>query len=196
MTLLCDASIVRRVQRGKLGIEPFDRALVQPASVDVLLDREFLRQRRTFRPIDPAQDQTDRWEPESVPDGQAFMLNPGEFALAATHEHITLPADLAARVEGKSSLGRHGLAVHVTAGFIDPGFTGQITLELVNHSTSRMLLWPGMKIGQLCLFRLNDPAAHPYGSRRTGSHYQGQRGPQASRSHERFTSWAHQPDAA
>jgi dCTP deaminase len=196
VTLLCDTSILHRVRRGRLGIEPFDPALVQPASVDVRLDHRFVRfDPAADTPIDPALDQVLRSYDEVVPDGEPFVLRRGEFALASTYEKITLPADLAARVEGKSSLGRLGLAVHVTAGFIDPGFTGRVTLELVNHAFAPMLLWPGMKIGQLCLVRLNDRAAHPYGSRTTGSHYQGQRGPVISRAHERFTSWSHEPAA-
>ena len=107
--------------------------------------------------------------------------------LSATHESVTLPDDIAARLEGKSSLGRLGLLTHSTAGFIDPGFSGHVTLELSNMATLPIKLYPGMKIGQLCFFWLGSPAEHPYGSTATGSHYQGQRGPTPSRSYLNFT---------
>jgi dCTP deaminase len=113
-------------------------------------------------------------------------LHPGEFVLGATFEAVTLPDDVAARLEGKSSLGRLGLLTHSTAGFIDPGFSGHVTLELSNVATLPITLWPGMKIGQLCFFRLSSPAEHPYGSDASGSRYQGQRGPTASRSFQNF----------
>jgi dCTP deaminase len=114
------------------------------------------------------------------------VLHPGEFVLASTYELVTLPDDVAARLEGKSSLGRLGLLTHSTAGFIDPGFSGHVTLELSNVATLPIMLWPGMKIGQLCFFRLSSPAEHPYGSDLMGSRYQGQRGPTASRSYRSF----------
>ena len=117
---------------------------------------------------------------------EPFILHPGEFALGSIYEVVTLPDDVAARVEGKSSLGRLGLLTHATAGFIDPGFSGHVTLELSNVATLPIKLWPGMKIGQLCFFRLSSPAEHPYGSALYGSHYQGQRGPTPSRSHVNF----------
>ena len=121
------------------------------------------------------------------PEGDdAFILHPGEFVLASTYEVITLPEDVASRLEGKSSLGRLGLLTHSTAGFIDPGFSGHVTLELSNVATLPIKLWPGMKIGQLCMFRLSSPAEFPYGSERYGSRYQGQRGPTASRSYVNF----------
>jgi dCTP deaminase len=123
----------------------------------------------------------------SVPPGRAFVLHPGEFVLATTVESIGLPDDLVARVEGKSSLGRLGLLIHATAGFVDPGWPqGQITLELSNVATLPIKLWPGMKIGQLCILRLTSPAEHPYGSSQVGSKYQGQRGPTPSRSYQNF----------
>ena len=118
---------------------------------------------------------------------QPFVLHPGEFVLGATHEVVTLPDDIAARLEGKSSLGRLCLLTHSTAGFIDPGFTGHVTLELSNTATMPILLHPGMKIGQLCFFQLSSPAEAPYGSGAHGSRYQGQRGPTASRSHLGFS---------
>ncbi len=125
----------------------------------------------------------DRCSPQKT---EPFILHPGEFALGSIFEVVTLPDDIAARVEGKSSLGRLGLLTHATAGFIDPGFSGHVTLELSNVATLPIKLWPGMKIGQLCFFRLSSPAEHPYGSAQHGSHYQGQRGPTPSRSHLNF----------
>ena len=136
--------------------------------------------------IDPAADQPDLTREVATSGDEPFVLHPGEFVLGATYEHITLPDEVAARLEGKSSLGRLGLLTHSTAGFIDPGFSGHVTLELSNVATLPIKLWPGMKIGQLCFFRLSSAAEHPYGSAATGSHYQGQRGPTASRSFERF----------
>ena len=121
-----------------------------------------------------------------VGDGEAFVLHPGEFVLGSTWEQVSLPATVAARLEGKSSLGRLGLLTHSTAGFIDPGFSGHVTLELSNMATLPVKLWPGMKIGQLCFFRLSSEAEHPYGSQKYGSRYQGQRGPTPSRSHLNF----------
>ena len=121
------------------------------------------------------------------PEGQEpFILHPGEFVLGSTYERVSLPDDVAARLEGKSSLGRLGLLTHSTAGFIDPGFSGHVTLELSNVATLPIKLWPGMKIGQLAFFRLSTPAEHPYGSEKYGSRYQGQRGPTPSRSHLNF----------
>ncbi len=129
--------------------------------------------------IDPAEDQPDLTRLVEPDGDDPFVLHPGEFALGSTYEAVTLPDDVAARLEGKSSLGRLGLLTHSTAGFIDPGFTGHVTLELSNVATLPIKLWPGMKIGQLCFFRLSSPAEHPYGSGAYGSRYQGQRGPTA-----------------
>jgi dCTP deaminase len=136
--------------------------------------------------IDPAIEQTELTRLVEPEGDEPFILHPGEFVLASTYEVISLPDDLASRLEGKSSLGRLGLVTHSTAGFIDPGFSGHVTLELSNLATLPIKLWPGMKIGQLCLFRLSSPAEHPYGSERYGSRYQGQRGPTASRSYLNF----------
>lgn len=161
--------------------------MVQPSSVDVRLDRYF----RTFENhryphIDPSEEQADLTRMIETKGDEPFILHPGEFALASTLEVVGLPTDIAARLEGKSSLGRLGLLTHSTAGFIDPGFSGHVTLELSNMATLPIKLWPGMKIGQLCFFQLSSPAEHPYGSERHGSRYQGQRGPTASRSHLNF----------
>ena len=161
--------------------------MVQPSSVDVRLDRFFrLFDNHKYQHIDPAIDQPDLTRLVEVDADEAFVLHPGEFVLGATFEVVTLPNDVAARLEGKSSLGRLGLLTHSTAGFIDPGFSGHVTLELSNVATLPITLWPGMKIGQLCFFRLSSPAEHPYGSEKYGSRYQGQRGPTASRSFQNF----------
>ena len=136
--------------------------------------------------IDPAADQPDLTRLVEAAPGEPFVLHPGEFVLGSTYEAVTLPDDIAARLEGKSSLGRLGLLTHSTAGFIDPGFSGHVTLELSNVATLPILLWPGMKIGQMCFFRLSSASEHPYGSSQYGSRYQGQRGPTASRSFQNF----------
>jgi dCTP deaminase len=161
--------------------------MVQPSSVDVRLDRYFrLFDNHKYQHIDPALDQPELTRLVEVESSEAFVLHPGEFVLGATFEMVSLPDDVAARLEGKSSLGRLGLLTHSTAGFIDPGFSGHVTLELSNVATLPITLWPGMKIGQLCFFRLSSPAEHPYGSEKYGSRYQGQRGPTASRSFQNF----------
>lgn len=162
--------------------------MLQPASIDVRLDRFFrLFDNHRYPVIDPAQDQPDLTRLVEVENGDPFVLHPGEFVLGSTFEQVTLPDDVAARLEGKSSLGRLGLLTHSTAGFVDPGFSGHVTLELSNMATLPITLWPGMKIGQLCFFRLSSPAEFPYGSEKYGSRYQGQRGPTASRSFHNFS---------
>ncbi len=181
--LLSDRDIKSEVAQGRVSLAPWDEAMVQPSSVDVRLDRYFrLFDNHKYHHIDPAVDQPELTRLVEVEPDEAFVLHPGEFVLAATYEVVTLPDDVAARLEGKSSLGRLGLLTHSTAGFIDPGFSGHVTLELSNVATLPITLWPGMKIGQMCFFRLSSPAEHPYGSERYGSRYQGQRGPTASRS--------------
>ena len=185
--LLSDRDIRAQVESGRVVLDPWDPAMVQPSSVDVRLDRYFrLFDNHKYAVIDPAADQSDLTRLVDVGPDQPFVLHPGEFVLGATHEVVTLPDDIAARLEGKSSLGRLGLLTHSTAGFIDPGFTGHVTLELANVATLPIKLWPGMKIGQLCFFQLSSAAEHPYGTSERGSHYQGQRGPTASRSFENF----------
>lgn len=185
--LLSDRDIAALITSGRAGIEPFDPAMVQPASIDVRLDRYFrLFDNHKYAVIDPAADQSDLTRLVDVGTTEPFVLHPGEFVLGATWERVRLPDDVAARLEGKSSLGRLGLLTHSTAGFIDPGFDGHVTLELSNTATMPILLYPGMKIGQLCFFQLSSPAERPYGSGAYGSRYQGQRGPTASRSHQRF----------
>lgn len=185
--LLSDKDIRAEIDAGRVRIDPYDEYMVQPSSIDVRLDRYFrVFENHRYPHIDPAVEQADLTRKVEPAGDEAFILHPGEFVLASTYEVISLPDDLASRLEGKSSLGRLGLVTHSTAGFIDPGFSGHVTLELSNVATLPIKLWPGMKIGQLCMFRLSSPAEHPYGSERYGSRYQGQRGPTASRSFLNF----------
>ncbi|MFV0254350.1 MAG: dCTP deaminase [Beutenbergiaceae bacterium] len=185
--LLSDRDLRADLTTGRIGLEPFDESMIQPSSVDVRLDRYFrLFDNHKYPVIDPSADQPDLTRLVEVKAEEPFVLHPGEFVLGSTYELVSLPDDTAARLEGKSSLGRLGLLTHSTAGFIDPGFCGHVTLELSNVATLPIMLWPGMKIGQLCYFRLTSPAQAPYGSGATGSRYQGQRGPTASRSHSNF----------
>jgi dCTP deaminase len=185
--LLSDRDIRAELAAGRVGLDPFDEAMVQPSSIDVRLDRFFrVFENHKYPVIDPSVDQPELTRLVEPQGDEPFVLHPGEFVLASTFEVVSLPDDVAGRLEGKSSLGRLGLLTHSTAGFIDPGFTGHVTLELSNVATLPIMLWPGMKIGQLCLFRLSSPAERPYGSGATGSRYQGQRGPTQSRSHLNF----------
>jgi len=185
--LLSDRDLRAELDAGRVGLDPYDPGMIQPSSVDVRLDRYFrVFENHRYPHIDPAEEQPDLTELVEVAGDEAFILHPGEFVLASTYEVVTLPDDIAGRLEGKSSLGRLGLLTHSTAGFIDPGFSGHVTLELSNVATLPIKLWPGMKIGQLCLFRLSSPAEHPYGSSVYGSRYQGQRGPTPSRSFANF----------
>src|SRR5215207_3584812 len=185
--LLSDHDLVSEIKSGDLALGPFEPAQMQPSSMDVRLDRIFrVFNNHLYTHIDPAEQQDDLTSEVEVVDGEAFVLHPGEFVLASTLEMITLGDQLAGRLEGKSSLGRLGLLTHSTAGFIDPGFSGHVTLELSNVATLPIKLWPGMKIGQLCFFRLTSPAEHPYGTGPYGSRYHGQRGPTPSRSHLNF----------
>ena len=185
--LLSDQDIRAELASGRVGLDPLDEAMVQPASVDVRLDRFFrLFDNHRYAHIDPRQEQDELTRLVEVDPDEAFILHPGEFVLGSTYEQVTLPDDLAARLEGKSSLGRLGLLTHSTAGFIDPGFSGHVTLELSNVATLPITLWPGMKIGQLCFFRLSSAAQSPYGTGANQNRYQGQRGPTASRAHRDF----------
>ena len=185
--LLSDRDIRAQVDDGRVVLDPYDAAMIQPSSIDVRLDKFFrLFDNHKYPFIDPASDQPDLTRLVEVDEDEPFILHPGEFVLGSTYEQVTLPDDIAARLEGKSSLGRLGLLTHSTAGFIDPGFTGHVTLELSNIATLPIKLWPGMKIGQLCLFRTSSPAEHPYGSPVYGSRYQDQRGPTPSRSYLNF----------
>ena len=185
--LLSDRDIRAAIAAGRVTLEPYDAEMVQPSSVDVRIDRYFrVFENHRYPHIDPAVDQSDLTRIVEAQGEEPFILHPGEFVLGSTYEVVTLPDDIAARVEGKSSLGRLGLLTHATAGFVDPGFSGHVTLELSNVATLPIKLWPGMKIGQLCFFRLSSPSEHPYGSEKYGSRYQGQRGPTPSRSFQNF----------
>jgi dCTP deaminase len=185
--LLSDRDLLTEIEDGGLALDPFDATLVQPSSIDVRLDRFFrVFNNSRYTHIDPQVQQDDLTSLVEVEGDDAFVLHPGEFVLGSTYELVSLSDRLAGRLEGKSSLGRLGLLTHSTAGFIDPGFSGHITLELSNVANLPITLWPGMKIGQLCLFRLTSPSLHPYGSAQYGSRYQGQRGPTPSRAHLNF----------
>jgi len=184
--VLADRTIARLLAAGRIEIDPYDPALLQPSSVDVRVDRYFRVFRNNLYPyIDVKQAQEDLTELVEVGD-EPFILHPGEFVLGSTLERVRLPDDLVARLEGKSSLGRLGLLIHSTAGFIDPGFDGHVTLELSNVATLPITIYAGMKIGQLSFVELSEPAASPYGAAALGSKYQGQRGPTASRYWQNF----------
>lgn len=185
--LLSDRDILAEIAAGRVTLDPYVPEMIQPSSIDVRLDKFFrVFDNHKYAAIDPAIEQPDLTRLVEVKNGEPFILHPGEFVLGSTYESVALPDDIAARLEGKSSLGRLGLLTHSTAGFIDPGFEGNVTLELSNTATLPIYLWPGMKIGQLCFFRLSSPAENPYGSAKYGSRYRGQRGPTASRSFQNF----------
>ncbi|MCP2255684.1 dCTP deaminase [Prauserella aidingensis] len=185
--LLSDRDLRKELDAGRLAVEPYGPQMLQPSSIDVRLDRFFrVFDNTKYTHIDPSLQQDELTSMVEKTDGEPFVLHPGEFVLGSTFEIFSLPDDLAGRLEGKSSLGRLGLLTHSTAGFIDPGFDGHITLELSNVANLPITLWPGMKIGQLCLFRLTSSAEHPYGSSEAGSKYQGQRGPTPSRAYRNF----------
>lgn len=185
--LLSDRDIRSEIEAGHIVVDPFDDTMIQPSSLDVRLDKDFrVFENHRYTCIDPSLEQPGLTRIVTPHQEQAFVLHPGEFVLAATYECIELPLDIAAKLEGKSSLGRLGLIIHSTAGFIDPGFGGHITLELSNMANLPIRLWTGMKIGQLCFFRMQTPAQAGYGSMEYGSRYQGQKGPTASRSWKGF----------
>ncbi len=185
--LLSDRDLRAAIATGALRLDPYDPAMVQPASIDVRLDRYFrVFANHRYSHIDPAVAQDDLTELVEPRGDEPFVLHPGEFVLGSTLEVVSLDDAHASRLEGKSSLGRLGLLTHSTAGFIDPGFSGHVTLELSNVANLPIMLYPGMKIGQVCVFRLSAPSEHPYGSSVYGSRYQGQRGPTPSRSWRSF----------
>ena len=185
--LMSDRDIRASIEANQIGLEPLDMDLLQPSSFDVRIDRFFrLFDNHKYAFIDPAEQQDDLTRLVEVAAAEPFILHPGEFVLGSTYEFVTLPDNIAARLEGKSSLGRLGLVTHSTAGFVDPGFSGHVTLELSNMATLPIKLWPGMKIGQLCFFQLSSPSETPYGSAKYLNRYQGQRGPTASRSYMNF----------
>ncbi|HEY6962528.1 MAG TPA: dCTP deaminase [Gaiellaceae bacterium] len=185
--VLSDRTIARLIAAGRIGIDPYDDALLQPSSVDVRVDSRFRVFHNARYPyIDVKQPQEALTELVEISDGEPFILHPGEFVLGSTLERISLPDDLVARLEGKSSLGRLGLLIHSTAGFIDPGFDGHVTLELSNVANLPITIYEGMKIGQISFMQMTEPASTPYGSSTLGSKYQGQRGPTPSRYYENF----------
>ena len=187
MTVLSDRTIKEELAAGRLVIDPLDEALIQPASVDLRLDRTFRVFRVTRRPfVDVRRPVDDLTEVATIEDGEPFIIQPGTFCLGSTVESVTLPSDLVARVDGRSSLGRLGLLVHATAGYVDPGWTGCLTLELSNQSQMPIALYYGMRIAQVSFLQLTTPVDHPYGSPELGSKYQGQTGPTASRISREF----------
>jgi len=187
MTVLSDHTIKEAIAAGRLTIDPLDADAIQPASVDLRLDRAFRTFRTTTRPYvdvhQPVDDLTDLVE---ITGDEPFILHPGAFCLASTLETITLPDDIVARVDGKSSLGRLGLLVHATAGYVDPGWTGRLTLELSNQSQMPIALYYRMRICQVSFLQMSTPVDRPYGSPSLGSKYQGQTGPTPSRISREF----------
>ena len=185
--ILSDHTIREQVAAGRIVIEPFDPGCVQPSSVDLHLDSYFrVFRNHTMAFIDVKQNLEDLTELVSVAEDDAFILHPGEFVLGSTSERVRLPDDLVGRLEGKSSLGRLGLLIHSTAGFVDAGWDGQLTLELSNVASLPITLYPGMKIGHISFMQMTTAADTPYGSGELGSKYQGQRGPRPSRYWENF----------
>ena len=184
---LSDRSIKEELAAGRIVIDPLAEGSIQPSSVDLHVDRYFRVFRNDTTPfIDPKEPQEDLTEMVEVANGRRFILHPGEFVLGSTLERVALPDDLAARLEGKSSLGRLGLLIHSTAGVVDGGWNGHLTLELSNVANLPIAIYPGMKIGQISFIRMTTPAEHPYGSTAAGSKYQGQRGPTPSRYYLNF----------
>jgi dCTP deaminase len=185
--VLSDRSIREALDAGRIVIDPLGEGCIQPSSVDLHVDRYFrIFKNHTSRVIDVREDQEDLTELVDVGEEDPLILHPGEFLLGSTSERVALPDDLVARLEGKSSLGRLGLLIHSTAGFVDAGWDGQLTLELSNVANLPITLYPGMKIGQISFIRMTTPADVPYGSAAVGSKYQGQRGPRPSRYWENF----------
>jgi len=185
--IFSDRTIKEAIAAGRVIIDPYDETMVQPSSVDLRCDRFFrVFENHRYALIDPKAPQEDLTKLTEANEAEPFILHPGEFVLGATLETLGLADDVVARLEGKSSLGRLGLLIHSTAGFIDPGFKGQVTLELSNVANLPIAIYPGMKIGQVSFYELSTPAENPYGSRGAGSKYQGQQGPTASRVHKDF----------
>lgn len=185
--ILSDRTIREEIAAGRIVIEPFEPACVQPSSVDLHLDRWFrVFRNHTLGHIDVRQNLEELTELLGVEEDDPFILHPGEFVLGSTLERVAIPDDLVGRLEGKSSLGRLGLLIHSTAGFVDAGWDGQLTLELSNVASLPITLYAGMKIGQISFMRMTTPADQPYGTSDLGSKYQGQRGPRPSRYWENF----------
>jgi len=187
--ILSDRTIKDELAAGRIVIEPLDESCIQPSSVDLHIDGSFrVFRNHTMGIIDVKTNTEDLTELVEIPDDGVFILHPGEFVLGTTLERVALPDDLVARLEGKSSLGRLGLLIHSTAGFVDAGWDGQLTLELFNVASLPITLYPRMKIGQISFIQMTTPADHPYGSGEVGSKYQGQRGPIASQYWKNFSS--------
>jgi dCTP deaminase len=185
--VLSDRTISRLIDEGRIEIDPYDPSLLQPSSVDVRVDRFFrVFHNNRYPYIDVKQPQDELTELVEIDDETPFVLHPGEFVLGSTLERVRLPDDLVARLEGKSSLGRLGLLIHSTAGFIDPGWDGHVTLELSNVANLPITIYHAMKIGQISFMQMTEPAEMPYGSAELGSKYKGQRGPTASRYWQNF----------
>jgi len=185
--VLSDRTIREELEAGRIIIDPLSKDCIQPSSVDLHVDRYFrLFRNHSMRVIDVKDDLEDLTELVEIPPGQPLILHPGEFVLGSTLERVALPTDLVARLEGKSSLGRLGLLIHSTAGFVDAGWDGHLTLELSNVANLPITVYPDMKIGQISFLRMTTPAEQPYGSQGLGSKYQGQRGPTPSRYFENF----------
>ena len=185
--VLSDNTIRSEIDGGRIVIDPYDPDLIQPSSVDVRVDNRFrVFQNSRYPYIDVRQPMEDLTELVEVEGDEPFILHPGEFVLGQTLERVTLPNDLVARLEGKSSLGRLGLLIHSTAGFVDSGFSGNLTLELSNVANLPITIYHGMPIGQLSFMRMDAPVDRPYGSEETGSKYQGQAEPTPSRFYLNF----------
>ncbi len=185
--ILSDRTIREELAAGRIVIDPLGEGCIQPSSVDLHVDRYFrVFRNHTMGYIDVKQDLEELTEMVEIAEDDVFILHPGEFVLGSTSERVALPDDLVARLEGKSSLGRLGLLIHSTAGFVDAGFSGHLTLELSNVANLPITIYPGMKIGQISFLKMTTPADAPYGSSAVGSKYQGQRGPTASRYFENF----------
>ncbi len=185
--IFSDRTIHAALDEGRIEIDPLDRSFIQPSSVDLRVDASFrVFENHRYPHIDPRAAQEDLTTAVTVPDDEPFILHPGEFVLGSTLERVRLGEDVVARLEGKSSLGRLGLLIHSTAGFVDPGFDGYLTLELSNVANLPIAIYPAMRIGQISFYQMTTTAQHPYGSREAGSKYQGQRGPTPSRAHVDF----------
>ncbi len=192
--VLSDKTIREQMKAGRIVVQPFDEKDLQPASVDLHIDRRLLAFRNSTEPyIDLRKPMTDLTEVIEIPDERPFILHPGEFILGSTLEHIEIPDDVVARLEGKSSLGRIGLLIHSTAGYVDPGWKGHLTLELTNVSRLPVTLYYGMRIGQISFQMMTTPVERPYGSKSLGSRYQGQQDPTASRAHLDFDHYLKKP---
>jgi dCTP deaminase len=185
--IFSDRTIKESLASGRISVDPYDETCLQPSSIDLRVDRFFrVFENHRYPHIDPRTRQEDLTTIVETPPGEAFVLHPGEFVLGSTLERVHLGDDVVARLEGKSSLGRLGLLIHSTAGFVDAGFEGHLTLELSNVANLPIAIHPGMRIGQISFYQMTTPADHPYGSKEAGSKYQGQRGPTPSRVHRDF----------